>query len=186
MKFTEPVSWRRVALGAAGLVLVITATSWPYAAPGPIAPDVGGVWDWHERSVVLAPTEFIVAFFGPLEPEGPVMRLSCDAWGTMTLQQNGSSFSGSTGQDGTCTTQGGQVTPVTPFPPSFTVSGSIDGHAVKFDADVGQGIVCSYQGSLSVSNGVATRFDTSGGCDVPFPFHPNMNKSLSFDMTRVD
>ena len=146
-------------------------------------PDVSGDWTWEEAVIFIAPGYIVAAFFG-VQVEGPIMHLRCQTGGGLTIQQNGASFSGSADQQWACVTRGGQPTPTAPFPPAFDVSGSITGHAVHFSADIGQGFSCSYAGSLSVVNGVATSINATGGCDVPLPVHPNMDKSVSFDATR--
>lgn len=187
MKFNEAKSSKRPFLHAVTIFLALLAVCGTTAtALEPKTPDVRGDWAWNEHSIILGPAEEIMAFFGIPEPEGPVMRMICDAWGTLTIDQNGASFTGDTGQDGSCTTEGGQPALTTPFPPSFSITGFITGHAVHFDTgDLGGGIVCAYRGSLDVSDGIATELNGTGGCDVPLPFHPNMNKSLSFDATRL-
>ena len=112
------------------------------------------------------------------------MHVNCDTWGGLTLLQNGDSFTGTADQQWACVTNGGQVAATAPFPPVFDVSGSIEGRAVHFIADVGQGLTCAYAGALTVANGTAISLNATGGCDVPLPFHPNMDKSVSFDATR--
>ena len=172
-----------LALAAALLPATGSLTSTAVAA-GQTVPDISGEWTWRESSIVTVPDYVAEAFWGVV-PEGPVMHLTCEAWGGLTVQQNGAVFSGSVTQQATCVTGGGQQTPTTPFPGFFDITGSISGHAVRFTTgDLGPGIVCSYSGSLSVADAVATSFNTTGKCDDPFPIHPSVSKSVSFDATR--
>ena len=152
------------------------------SAQGSVA-DVSGTWTWNEYVIFTGPGPAITAFF-QVQLEGPVMHVRCDTWGGLTIQQNGPSFTGFADQQWACVTQGGQTAQSAPFPPGFSVSGEITGRGVHFVADVGQGFSCSYDGSLRVAGGVATSLNATGGCDVPMPFHPNMDRSISFDATR--
>jgi hypothetical protein len=178
---------RRVLLALAMAVALLPATgslTSTAVAAGQTVPDISGEWTWRESSIMTLPDDLAAAFFGVV-PEGRVMHLTCEAWGELTVQQNGLVFSGSLTQQASCVTGGGQPTPTTPFPGSFDITGSISGRSVHFTTgDLGPGVVCSYAGSVSVADGVATSFNTTGGCDIPFPFHPSMSRSVSFDATR--
>jgi len=165
------------------LVLVAIGPTTPVASAERTVPDVNGAWAWNELVIITAPGDVVAALFG-VEVEGPVMHVQCRTWGGLTIQQNGSSFTGSADQQWSCDTQGGQSAQTAPFPPGFDVSGSIRGHAIDFSADVGQGFSCSYNGALQVNDDVATSLKATGGCDIPAPFHPNMDKSVSFDAVR--
>jgi hypothetical protein len=172
-----------LAIASALLLAIAVALTPPTAAAGRTVPDVDGDWTWNEHVILILPGGIASAIFG-VAPEGPVMHLTCETWGHLAIQQNGSSFSGSTDQQGSCITKGGQTTLMTPFPPGFDIAGSITGHAVHFSTvGLGPG-ECSYHGSLSVDDGVATFLNATGGCDIPLPFHPNMDKSVSFDAVR--
>jgi hypothetical protein len=166
------------------LLLAVCVVSVRATPAGQKTPNVSGNWSWNGKTIILGPDELIMAFFGIPESEGPVMRLICDTWGTMTLTQSGTSFSGVADQDGSCTTAGEQSASTTPFPPFFSIDGSVTGHAVHFDGDVGEGIVCPYQGSLDVQDGLATQLNATGRCVVPFPAHPLLDKELEFNATR--
>ena len=168
---------------ASALLVAITSLHPVVASTHRTVPDVSGSWSWNELVVLTAPGAAVAAFFGVVI-EGPVMHVRCETWGELAIQQTGASFSGLTDQQWACVTAGGQAALTAPFPPAFAISGSISGHAVEFIADVGQGVSCSYRGSLSVAGGVATSINTTGGCDVPAPFHPNMDKSIYFNATR--
>ena len=164
-------------------VLFLTGLERPaLSADGPV-PDVSGDWTWNELVILTAPGDVVAALFG-VQVEAPVMHVTCQAGGDLTLQQNGISFTGSASQGWSCVTQGGQPAATAPFPPAFDVTGSIVGQSVRFTADLGQGFSCSYIGSLRVDSGVATEINSTGGCDVPAPFHPNMDKSVYFNATR--
>ena len=180
---TKPVKRVTRAIAAALLLAATAADAPPAWAAGQAAPDVSGTWSWNEHIILTVPADVAAFAFG-VAPEGPVMHLTCDSRGTLLIQQNGASFTGSTDQQASCVTRGGQVaTP--PFPPFFDLAGTITGRAVHFTTgDLGQGITCTYHGSLSVHDGVATALNASGGCDVPIPVHPNTDKSVSFDAVR--
>ena len=187
MRFTQQTFSNRLTLFAAAMMLlsISSAAELPAATVGPATPNISGDWSWDDHLILVAPDYAVMAFFGVTESEGPVMHVTCHTWGTMHLNQNGASFSGNSDQDGACTTQGGQSATTTPFPPSFDIDGSISGHSVHMNQDVGDGIICSYRGSLTVANGVATKLNATGGCDVPLPFHPSMNRDVIFDATRL-
>jgi hypothetical protein len=175
-----------VTLTALALLLAATGgAGQPARAGGPVVPDVSGSWSWNEHIIVKLPGDLGALIFG-VAPEGPVMHLTCDAWGILLIQRDGASFTGSTDQNASCVTNGGQAATTIPFPPFFDVTGTIVGRAVHFESgDLGQGISCSYHGSLGVADGVATSLNATGGCDVPIPVHPNMDKSVSFDAVRL-
>jgi hypothetical protein len=171
-------------LTAATALLLTTIVSQPaIEAAQPAVPDVSGSWAWNESVIFVGPGDIIAFFFG-VQVEGPVMHMQCQTWGALTIQQNGDAFTGAADQQWACVSQGGQVALSAPFPATFDVSGAITGHAVHFVADFGQGFTCSYGGSMTVVNGMATSLNATGGCDVPLPIHPNMDKSISFDATR--
>ena len=152
-------------------------------AQGQAAADLAGQWSWAESVIIVGPGPIVAGIF-TVQVEGPVMHVRCQTGGSLAIQQSGSSFTGSADQQWSCVTAGGQNALSAPFPPTFDVAGSIHGRSVHFAADVGQGFTCSYAGSLGVTSGVADSINATGGCDVPLPFHPNMDKSVSFDATR--
>ena len=164
-------------------ILFLTGLEPPALSADATVPDVSGSWTWSELVILTAPGDVVAALFG-VQVEAPVMHLTCQAGGDLTLQQNGTSFSGSASQGWSCVTHGGQIATTAPFPPAFDVAGSIVGRSVRFTGDVGQGFTCSYVGSLRVESDVATEINSTGGCDVPAPFHPNMDKSVYFNATR--
>ena len=183
MQLTPRRILQALAIAAALLPATGSLTTTAVAAAQTV-PDISGEWTWRESTMVTVPGDIAAAFWGVV-PEGRVMHLTCEAWGSLTVQQSGAVFSGSATQQATCVTGGGQQTPTTPFPASFDINGSISGHSLRFTTgDLGPGVVCSYVGSVSVANGVATSLNTTGGCDDPFPFHPSVTKSVSFDATR--
>jgi hypothetical protein len=166
------------------LTLVLVAGALPGSVrAGRAAPDISGAWTWNELVIVTAPGSVIAGLFG-IQIEGPIMHMTCQSGGGLTIQQSGESFTGSADQQWSCISSGGQSAAQGPFPPTFGISGEIAGRSLHFTADVGQGVSCSYRGDVRVSNDTASSFHTTGGCDVPLPFHPNMNKSVYFDATR--
>ena len=185
MHRTRKRSYRSVALlMAATIFLATTAVQHSATAGVKTPPDLEGEWEWEEYTYILGPSEPLMFIFGIPLPEGPVMRLTCHASGTLTIIQNGESFAGLTDQTSDCISEGGQVAATPPFPPGFSIEGFITGNAVHFQADVGLGIVCSYNGSLRVSQGTASDLTAHGGCDVPSPFHPNADR-ISFEARRL-
>jgi hypothetical protein len=168
---------------AAVAVVTLTMLDGGAAAQGQPPADLAGQWSWEESVLVVGPGDILPGAFG-VDPEGPVMHLRCLTWGGLTIQQAGSSFSGSADQQWSCVTAGGQIATQAPFPPTFDIAGSTTGRGVHFVADVGQGFTCSYSGSLGVAAGIATAINTTGDCDVPLPFHPNTDKSVFFNAVR--
>jgi hypothetical protein len=142
--------------------------------------DLEGTWQWNEEVVIVAPGE-AAALFG-VAPEGPVLRLLCTSMGTMIIAQTDDAFSGVTDQSATCTTQGGQPA-VAPFPPGFTVTGTVRGHSVHMVLNVG--FLCAYRGSIRVVQGEAVAFHVTGQCAPPVDVQPNVGKTISFDATRL-
>jgi hypothetical protein len=142
------------------------------AGTPPDPPDVSGQWNWEEEVSITIPADFAV-LFGVLDPKGPIVHIRCQSWGTMDLVQSGASFGGSATQSATCATSDGQDAPTPPFPPGWSVDGTIVGGSIHFLLDVGGGIVCTYRGSISESGEIATRIRAQGDCDVPAPFRPN-------------
>jgi hypothetical protein len=164
-------------------VLFLTGLEPPALSADGTVPDVSGDWTWSELVILTAPGDVVAALFS-VQVEAPVMHVTCQTGGDLTLQQNGSSFSGSASQAWSCVTHGGQPAATAPFPPAFDVTGSIVGQSVQFTADLGQGFTCSYVGSLRANGGVAIAINSTGGCDVPAPFHPTLDKSVYFDAIR--
>lgn len=144
--------------------------------------DVDGTWD-HVETVHLTFTGEAAAAFGVVA-EGPVLHVTCDVVGTMTLDQDGATFTGTLAFDDartTCRTAGGQTgsAPWT-VPYSAALSGRVTGHAIHITQIEPEGIVCTKHGSATVAGGVATRLDIRGGCDLSaFPFRPATARNLS-------
>ena len=186
-----PIRFRRLpsltarpTLTAALAIALLTLTLEGGAmAQGQPASDLTGQWSWEEAVLVIGAGDIVPGIFD-VDPEGPVMQVRCFTSGTLTIQQNGSSFSGSADQQWSCVTGGGQTALQAPFPATFDITGSITGRGVHFVADVGQGFSCSYHGALGVTGDVATAINATGGCDVPLPFHPNTDKSVYFTAIR--
>lgn len=130
------------------------------------APDLAGVWDWSERTTLhLRPAA--VALFG-IAAEGPVTTLNCEAWGELTLSQNGAQFSGSATQNSWCVTKGGiSFDPSAAFGPGWDlVDGRITGRNVSFTVQT-VAFPCPYRGSVRVSGGQVTELSANGHCEVP-------------------
>jgi hypothetical protein len=185
MKSIRQQSSRRVALSAAAGISLVLALSVVFLPPvtvmGAEVPDVSGTWEWTSLTPVVVPGDVGPAFWG-VNPEGAILHLTCRTWGTLTIVQNGSSFTGTSDQSAECITKGGQTAAWTPFGPFYTVSGSIMGHNVTIQGED----FCAWQGSLSVQKGVATAFHTVGGCQPPgpLPVHPLKIWDINFDGVR--
>jgi hypothetical protein len=148
-------------------------------------PGVSGTWDWEEVNQIVLPAEF--GFLFGISPDGPVLRVTCHSSGELAITQVGDSFNGTASQQSTCETNDGQPTPTNPFPQgpgAFEIEGHITGRAVHFEALVGEGFFCPYNGSLRVNGGMATELHATGRCDVPIDAQPNVTKIISFDAVR--
>lgn len=171
-------------LGAAALLALSGGSllDLPAASAQGNAPvNLEGSWAWTEEVVIVAPWEFAGPVFG-VASEGPILKVRCSSQGTMALTQAGSSFSGLSDQSSSCTTQGGQVA-VAPFPPGFSVSGTISGHSVHMTLNVG--FDCDYRGSVRAEQGEGVALKLTGQCAPPVDVHPNVGQTLSFDATRL-
>lgn len=140
-------------------------------APTPAAravPDVSGSWTFHERIVVLQPSELNGVIGAPAREE-PMTKVVCQSEGTMELDQDGAAFEGTATQSVVCRV--GDVSFVPPefaFNPEFTLfDGRIRGHAVHFRT--GHTLnVCKNRGSVRVQGGVVSEIRAVGDCPVPF------------------
>ena len=155
----------------------------PAASAGASSPvDVGGTWV-HTETVWLTFAGLAAPAFG-VAPEGPVLHVTCEVVGTLTLDQDGSTFTGTLTFDDArtaCRTKGGQ-TASAPWANPYTaaISGSVTGHALHFDQVEPDGIVCPKNGSATVVDGIATRLDIRGRCDLSaFPFRPASARNAS-------
>lgn len=164
------------------------------------SPALLGTWEWSAVSVIDATPGVLASedgpgLFGPIEPEGPLTRLTCPGSGVMTVNaqsdtRNGSAFSGSSTQaPTTCYSEGGQAG-LGPFPP---VLGLTDGTTrgrrfdFTFTAEGPPGappIPCRYRGRILVDGGLAVEMRGRATCDVPEVLGPD-SKVLDFHATRV-
>ena len=166
-----------------GPLAAATASRAPVASADAAATiEVGGTWN-HVETVHLTFTGDAAPAFG-VAYEGPVLRVTCDVVGTMTLAQDGATFTGTLAFDDartTCRTAGGQDGSA-PWAVPYTaaLSGRVTGHAIHITQVEPEGIVCTKHGSATVAGGVATRLDIRGGCDLSaFPFRPAMARNFS-------
>lgn len=128
--------------------------------------DLEGVWDWRETTRLhLRPP--VVALFG-IQAEGPVTTIDCEAWGELTLTQNGTAFSGSATQSSWCTTgRGVSFDPSAAFGPGWDlVDGTIVGRSIRFEVRT-VAFPCPYKGSVRVTDGQVTALHANGHCEVP-------------------
>jgi hypothetical protein len=133
--------------------------------------DLNGTWDWTETTVIKTQAWAVPLFFG-VQAEGPITHITCQAQGTLSLTQNGSTFSGSSTQSGSCETKGGQPV-LAPFPPTLDlIDGQIIGRSYRFTWDAGPfplggHIFCPNHGAIRVKDGAATELRGSGDCLLP-------------------
>ena len=150
----------------------------PNMAASSAPADISGTWNWHEV-VVLSLSEFVATVFFGIQPEGPRTHVRCNDSGTMTLVQNGATFSGTALQTATCETRGGQVFTPPVFPPVVDIGdGTISGSSLDFLFGTGD-VPCPYHASIAeVQAGVAVRLSGGGKCitpghpQSPVPFEP--------------
>jgi hypothetical protein len=141
--------------------------------------DVSGTWAWISTELLTLPP-FVAEFIFGIEPEGPVTQLRCETSGTMTLDADGRTFSGSTTQAATCRTGNGIVfvPPPGATPPELqVVDGSLSGHSLKFTL-VDDGFTsCAFNGVITdFDQGAATGLRATGKCVIPG--HPKSSAPL--------
>jgi hypothetical protein len=132
--------------------------------------DVTGTWAWSSTELLTLPP-FVAEFIFGIQPEGPVTQLRCDTSGTMTLDGDERTFSGSTTQAPTCRTGRGVVfvSPPAATPPALqVVDGSLNGHSIKFTLVDDEFTSCSFNGVITdFDQGVATGLRATGRCIIP-------------------
>lgn len=136
--------------------------------PDPI--DVSGSWSWSKFEQLTFPAWVAVDIFG-IEPEGPVTTARCEGAGTLSIVQDGQTFTGTSLTTAvSCETSGGQLfVDPTSFIPS-PVTGTVSGRSVRFTSD-GVVVDCDYHAAIrSVAGGTATQL--SGGSRCVLPGHP--------------
>jgi hypothetical protein len=131
----------------------------------PAPPQIGG--EWHEtRTNFIHLTPFAAELWG-FVAEGARTTIRCSAEGTMSLIQDGSSFSGSLTEEFVCISQGGQQRE---FGPETTdiVDGKIGGQAIAFTL-IGQPgpVNCPANGVISAEDGVAVAMRGTWRCIEP-------------------
>lgn len=149
-------------------------------------PDVSGTWTWTESQQLVVSAELGI-LWGLLDyPDDPI-RLDCTSGGELELEQDGATITGVGSQESSCYTPDGAPTPTVPFPQgdeALGIEGHITGRAVHFEALVGDGFYCPYNGSLRVSGGVATKIRASGRCETPIEVRPLNGSGISFEAVR--
>ncbi|HSM34783.1 MAG TPA: hypothetical protein VK837_00170 [Longimicrobiales bacterium] len=134
-----------------------------FAKPAPV--DISGDWNWNERSRFILSVE-AAAIFG-VTPEGPNTVLDCESGGTLTLDQNGATFTGFATQSSSCETKGGVAVVPPVLPPALdVVDGQIMGRRISFVFGAGP-IPCPYTASMTTVGGVATSLSGTGRCIGP-------------------
>lgn len=132
--------------------------------------DVSGEWVWSRELSLIFPVWVAQGVFG-IEPEGPSTSARCTGSGTMTLVQNGSSFSGvSQNTEGQCVTRGGQVFPgVAPDLPQPVEDGVIRGRSLNLHLiAAGGSLDCTSHAVVTeLDGGTATALRGGGPCIIP-------------------
>ena len=150
------------------LVLSLTALAPAAAVRSATVMDVSGVWEWSDVSRLTLPRS--VAILSGIEPEGPITHARCEAHGSMTLSQAGSTFSGvASAMSQRCVTHGGQVfsSPDAGLPKAVA-GGEINGMGLRFSFANSLITPCPHQAVVSeVQNGVASALSGGGRCFVP-------------------
>lgn len=142
--------------------------------------DVSGDWNWSDVSHLTLPV-FVAELTG-IEPEGPITHARCEAAGTMTLTQTGTSFGGVAMTNfQQCVTLGGQVfsSPDAGLPKAVG-DGRIRGASVRFSFSNVVVTPCPYHAVISgVQDGVARALRGGGRCVVPG--HPQSESPVMLD-----
>jgi hypothetical protein len=153
----------------------LRATTGPVAAVAAGAIDVSGSWSWHEDVVSVMPRE--IALVLGLTPEGTVTHVTCTDFGTMTVTQTGSTFTGTATQTSVCRTRGGQQ--FSPFPPDLTVTdGRVVGRSLQFSFGG-----CPYHAVATLAGGGAVLLEGTGACAVDL--HPALLKTVTWEAVRT-
>ena len=149
-------------------------------------PDVSGTWTWTESQQLVVSAEIGILWGLDDYPDDPI-HLDCTSGGELELEQDGATITGMGSQESSCHTPDGVPTPTVPFPQgdaALGLEGHITGRAVHFEALVGDGFYCPYNGSLRVSGSVATKIRASGRCETPIEVRPLNGSGISFEAVR--
>lgn len=129
--------------------------------------DISGTWLLEFENFIHL-TEDAARFHFGLEPEGTRTTLRCTASGSMTLDQDGTTFTGASGGSSTCVTTGGQVLQLTGGGP--IVDGQIRGRSVHFTTMDGP-VACPARGAIKTVAGNQA-VEMSGNWHCVEPGHP--------------
>lgn len=145
--------------------------------------DISGTYEWSEITRLELHESLVTEFFG-IEPEGTMTTLTCPSWGSLTITQNGSTFTGEGTQSAACTTEGGQAVVPMAFPPSLSlVDGVIEDQQFRFTFDTGV-FPCLYEGVIQHEGGTLNLVG-SGHCEPPFPPELSRDEIFHFIATRL-
>jgi hypothetical protein len=150
----------------------------PFPAPAAAvmaaaAIDISGSWSYDETTVLI------------MKPDGQLHGTCRLPDGVLTLVQDGATFTGTLiHPTTTCTDRAGHPLPAPwALPYQAIVSGSITGralHITQHDAPPAAPVLCTKNGVLSLSGGVAVALQTTGRCDLSFlPFPAVATNSAS-------
>jgi hypothetical protein len=198
----QPAFRNAVIVAGAGLVSACTGdTAGPTAAQhsripaaaaaaAAAAADLSGGWTFAREVKITAPPWVAELVFG-VEPEGSVTHIRCADTGSMTLEPDGTGFSGMAWRlEGTCETAGGQVFPMAPSLIQIA-DGSVRGRSAHFDWVEDGYLRCPYHAVLS--GGGLEHLAGTGRCIVPghpqspVPANPppaGTSKTVSFSAWR--
>jgi hypothetical protein len=135
--------------------------------------DIGGSWSYDETTVLI------------MKPDGQFHATCRLPDGVLTIVQDGANFTGTLiHPTTTCTSRTGEALPAPwDLPYQAVMSGSITGralHIAQYDAPPAAPVLCTKNGVVSLSGGVAVALHTTGRCDLSFlPFPAVANNSAS-------
>jgi len=142
--------------------------------------DLSGSWTWSNLETLKMPP-FLAAALG-ITPEGANTHARCESAGTMTLIQNGASFSGTAFKTfNACETHGGQTfqQPQANAPLTIT-DGHVQGRNIRFALNSPTVTPCPHKAVIAEFDGsMAVALSGTGHCILPG--HPQSNSPVVLD-----
>jgi hypothetical protein len=166
---------QRIPLVAAALALVLGGCSADaptepgmlpaYAVAAAASPiSVAGDWHWTREERLTFPPFAALAIFG-VQPEGERTVATCHAEGTISFNQDGTSFSGTeVTVAGICETQGGQAFAIDP---AASVAGEVVGRVSLHMIFQGMVPCLLHAVARDITDGVANALAGGGRCIIP-------------------
>lgn len=173
-------------------------------APAPEAPrlsahqsvvNVSGSWSWSAIEQLTFPAWVAEGIF-EIDPEGPTTLARCTGSGTLTLVQDGASFTGTMQHTAAeCVTKGGQAfVDALAFVPRPVTGGEVTGRKIRFTTD-GVVVDCQYGAVIAqMDNSVALSLEGRSHCTLPGHPHSQIpadpppggtSRSLSWTAVRL-